>query len=297
MSAIRRHPAAAGVAVAGPLAGAERAVVSLGRAGDELPADGAGTPEQPMSRVAHAATSDRTIRSRYGRGGEPAPSSLLRGGENVKQRPLRIAGIVLALGVAIGVLAVIGEAQLDGIASSDRTLWVADHLALWVGVALVLLASPALYARQHREVGFVGMVGFALLFIGTLAGLAFTAETLALLFPWVYDKASCSVGCNLLSTTEGPPLVGTIIPGADLLTGAGFILFGLTTARAAVLSRGASYLMALAGALVIVGTVVPSDELFVVGRVSAVVGFVAAAWMGLGLWTDEVSEPAVLSRT
>ena len=62
----------------------------------------------------------------------------------MKQRPLRIAGIVLAVGVAIGVLAVIGEAQLDGIASSDRTLWVADHLALWVGVALVLLASPAL---------------------------------------------------------------------------------------------------------------------------------------------------------
>jgi len=208
----------------------------------------------------------------------------------VTQRPLRIAGIVLAVGVAIGLVAVVGEIQLDGIASSDRTLWVADHLALWAGIALVLLASPAIYVRQHREVGVVGMVGFALLFIGTLAGLAFTAETLALLFPWVYDKASCSVGCNLLSTTEGPPLVGAVIPGADLLTGAGFILFGLATARAAVLSRAAGYLMAVAGALVIVGTVVPIDELFVVGRVSALVGFVAAAWMGLGLATRDVSE-------
>ena len=213
------------------------------------------------------------------------------------QRPLRIAGIVLAVGVAIGLVAVVGEIQLDGIASSDRTLWVADHLALWAGIALVLLASPAIYVRQHREVGVVGMVGFALLFIGTLAGLAFTAETLALLFPWVYDKASCSVGCNLLSTTEGPPLVGAVIPGADLLTGAGFILFGLATARAAVLSRAAGYLMAVAGALVIVGTVVPIDELFVVGRVSAVVGFVAAAWMGLGLAMDDGSRAPVPTRT
>src|SRR5438045_4615035 len=213
------------------------------------------------------------------------------------QRPFRTAGIVLAVGVAIGVLAVIGQIPLDGIASSDRTLWVADHLALWAGIALVLLASPALYVRQHREVGLLGMIGFALLFLGTLAGLAFTAETLALLFPWVYDEASCSVGCNLLSTTEGPPLVGAVIPAADLLTGVGFILFGFATARAAVLSRAAGYLMALAGVLVIVGTVVPIDEVLVVGRVSAVAGFVAAAWMGLGLATSNASEAGALSRT
>ena len=183
-----------------------------------------------------------------------------------------------------------------GIGSSDRTLWVADHLALWAGIALVLLASPALYVRQHREVGLLGMLGFALLFIGTLAGLAFTAETLALLFPWVYDTASCTVGCNLLSTTEGPPLIGTVIPGADIMIGAGFVLFGLATARAGVLSRAAGSVMALAGALVIVGTVVPSDEIFVVGRISAVLGFVAAAWMGLGLSMDERSEAAAVAR-
>src|SRR5438045_8054456 len=212
------------------------------------------------------------------------------------QRPFRTAGIVLAVGVAIGVLAVIGQIPLDGIASSDRTLWVADHLALWAGLALVLLASPALYVRQHREVGLVGMLGFALLFIGTLAGLAFTAETLALLFPWVYDTASCTVGCNLLTTTEGPPLIGTVIPGADIMIGAGFILFGLATARPGVLSRAAGYVMALAGALVIIGTLAPSDELFVIGRICAVLGFVAAAWMGLGLSMDERSEAAAVAR-
>jgi hypothetical protein len=41
----------------------------------------------------------------------------------------------------------------------------------------------------------------------------------------------------------------------------------------------------------------PSDELFLVGRVSGVIGFIAAAWMGLGLGTDDVSEAAALTRS
>jgi hypothetical protein len=211
-------------------------------------------------------------------------------------QPLRIAGIVLAVGVAIGLIAVVAELQLGGVDSGDRTVWVADRLALWTGLALVLLASPALYVRQYREVGLIGMVGFALIFIGTLGGLAFTAETLALLVPWVYDKATCTVGCNLLSTTDGPPLLGIVIPGTDLLAGAGFMAFGFATARAAVLPRAAGYVMAGAGAILIIGTVAPSDALFQLGRLAALGGFVAAAWMGLALATADAALDAASPR-
>jgi hypothetical protein len=203
---------------------------------------------------------------------------------------------VLAVGVAIGLVAVVAGLPLDRVGSADRNIWVADRLALWIGLVLVLLASPALYVRQYREVGVIGMVGFALIFIGTLAGLVFTAETVALLVPWVYDKGTCTIGCNLLSTTDGPPLLGIVIPGTDLLTGAGFIAFGFATARAAVLPRAAGYVMAGAGAILIIGTVAPSDALFQLGRLAAVGGFVAAAWMGLALATANAALDAASPR-
>jgi hypothetical protein len=196
---------------------------------------------------------------------------------------------VLAVGVAIGLVAVVAGLPLDRVGSADRNIWVADRLALWIGLVLVLLASPALYVRQYREVGVIGMVGFALIFIGTLAGLVFTVETVALLVPWVYDKGTCTIGCNLLSTTDGPPLLGIVIPGTDLLTGAGFIAFGFATARAAVLPRAAGYVMAGAGAILIIGTVAPSDALFQLGRL-------AAAWMGLALATANAALDAASPR-
>ena len=211
-------------------------------------------------------------------------------------QPLRIAGIVLAVGVAIGLVAVVAGLPLADVGSADRTIWVADRLGLWIGLVLVLLASPALYVRQYREVGVLGMVGFALIFIGTLGGLVFTAETVALLVPWVYDKATCTIGCNLLSTTDGPPLLGIVIPGTDLLTGAGFIAFGFATARAAVLPRAAGYVMAGAGAILMIGAVAPSDALFLIGRLAVLVGFVAAAWMGLALDTADAAADATSPR-
>ncbi|MDP9319569.1 MAG: hypothetical protein M3P16_00560 [Chloroflexota bacterium] len=210
-------------------------------------------------------------------------------------QPLRIAGMVLAVGVAIGLVAVVAGLPLDGVGSADRTIWVADRLALWTGLVLVLLASPALYVRQYREVGVIGMVGFALIFM---------ARSAVSCSPPRRSRCWCP-GCTTRHLHRGlqsaqhhgrPPLLGIVIPGTDLLTGAGFIAFGFATARAAVLPRAAGYVMAGAGTLLIIGAVAPSDALFLVGRLATLPGFVAAAWMGLAVATAGAAVEAMSPR-
>lgn len=143
---------------------------------------------------------------------------------------------------------------------------------------------PAIYVWGAREIGVLGLVGFVLLFIGFLGIGFFLAAAETFLLPWVYDKASCALGCHLLSTSDGPPLYAWFYVIEELATFAGLILLGLSLARAR-LAAGAGYLMALAGLLSLPLAFIALAPL--VAAVPELLALLAVIWIALRLLTGE----------
>jgi hypothetical protein len=145
----------------------------------------------------------------------------------------------------------------------------------------LLLGLPALYLRQATSVGSIGLLGFSLVFIGFLGIGFFVATAQAVLLPWVYDKASCALGCHLLNAADGPPLYFWFSLLEALATFVGLILLGLTTARAGIFPGAAGYMMALAGLLTFPLAFV--NVAAVIAFVPEVLALVAVGWMALTL--------------
>lgn len=196
-------------------------------------------------------------------------------------RAFRAAGAVLLLGVALSLVGSIAAIPVGAVGSAHRAAWILVHLLVFLGAAASLLGLPALYVRQSGAVGLVGLVGFALTFVGYLGVGFFVSAVQTFLLPWVYDKASCDLGCHLLSPSDGPPLYGWFSQVESLATFVGLIVLGLVTARAAVLPRGAGYLMAIAGVLALPTIVVNMPQL--VGLIAEVLALASVAWMATAL--------------
>ncbi len=105
------------------------------------------------------------------------------------------------------------------------------------------------------------------------------------LLAWVYDKASCALGCHLLSTSDGPALYAWLYTIDQLNTFVGLILLGLSTVRAAVFPRGAGYLMAAGGLLALPTVVVNVSS--AVALIPELVAVAGVAWIALSLLTEE----------
>lgn len=199
-------------------------------------------------------------------------------------RVLRISAVVLLLGALLEGIGAIAAIPADGVGSTNRALWVLIHLVMLLGATALLLGLPALYLWQAREVGVIGLVGFVLLFIGFLGVGFFVAAAQTLLLPWAYDKASCTLGCHLLSTLDGPPLYAWFYVVEELATFVGLILLGLSIARARVAS-GAGYLMALSGVLSLPLPVIAVAPL--VAAVPELLALLAVIWIALRFLTSE----------
>lgn len=97
----------------------------------------------------------------------------------------RLGGMAVLVG---GVCGAVSEALHPADPSDSAALAVYAQVAQWVhvlmfvGVMVLLLGLPALYLRQYRQAGKVGLVGFVLLFLGlTLLALPHSAIDVMLL--------------------------------------------------------------------------------------------------------------------
>ena len=118
----------------------------------------------------------------------------------------RMAGGILLLGAVLLLLGSVGVVPLGSVGQANRFGWVLTHVMMLFGGVALLLGLPAVYLRQSAEAGWLGLLGFFLLFVGFLTIGFFVPAVQTVLLPWVYDKASCTLGCHLLSTSDGPPL-------------------------------------------------------------------------------------------
>ncbi len=200
------------------------------------------------------------------------------------RRVFQLAGWSLLVGGLVATLGTLVNSFTTG--PNDPTALPAN-LAVLVGVILVLLGVPALYARLYHAIGWVGLIGFALFYIsGLVAGIGGSILGLYF-FPTLAQVAP--------SFLNGPPpqnvmnffLIGGII---NLVGG---VLFGGAVVVARTIERNAGILVVLGAILSFVGNFVNVPHL---GDLGTALFLVALAWMGVTLMTHREVEPTWAER-
>jgi len=119
--------------------------------------------------------------------------------------------------------------------------WLLVTLVIVIGLLLFVIGIPGMYLRQAGRAGVLGLVGFILVFFGSLlSGAFFTLQVTV--FP-------------LLAQVAPKLLEGEILPGGmfllllvfSLLDMIGAILLGIATIHAHVFPRLAGVLLIIAG--------------------------------------------------
>lgn len=155
--------------------------------------------------------------------------------------------------------------------------WVMLNLAALIMALLLPLTLVALYAAQAESLGRAGLVSFVLAFLGSLLYLGVQFDE-TFLWPILADEAAS------LLTPQGPMLSDPGFMGVYLTMGfvfiLGWIVFGIVTYRAGVLSRPGAALLAVGMAVFGAGNMVP----IVVRGLGSVAASIALALLARSLW-------------
>ena len=181
----------------------------------------------------------------------------------------RASGLALLLGAVIWIVGSI----LSFAWTPITPLWLV-MTGLWIS-GMVLLGLPGIVARQAPRAGWLGFVGFLLMFLGWFLLTSFYVVDDLIISPWL-DALAPQVYAQWFVN----PAVGVSIHVANSLIGVGGVLLGIATTRAGVFPRWAGLLL-IAAAVVALGT-------FVIGSLTSVaVGLVVLGlgWMGYALLT------------
>lgn len=133
--------------------------------------------------------------------------------------------------------------------------YAAVNTSFLVIILTSLLALPGFYARQHDAAGRYGFVGYVLAFVGTALFIgpgvfqAFVAPVLAA------DSAT-----RPLLEQSGPLLsspLSAVFAGGGMVFALGYILFGISIARAGRLPRAAGVMLALSSPILGLSPLMP----------------------------------------
>jgi hypothetical protein len=157
-----------------------------------------------------------------------------------------------------------------------------------------IFGIAGLYARQVKETGWLGLVGYVLLTIFYAVQMCF-AFMEPLVLPLLTSVSPDFVTSALLIPTGPGPMnlgaLATIYPLISMLYLLGLMLFGIAIFRARILSRWAGALLAISGPLAAILTVVAPHQ---IARLAAMPMGIALIWLGYSLWSErreKVSEP------
>ena len=157
--------------------------------------------------------------------------------------------------------------------------WVSVHVILWVSGLLMLLGLVGLYIRQAEKTGWLGLISFALAFIGIAIGEVLSIASIIIPLFAPIDRAITPQTVFGSSTTT---------PAFLLPFALGLILFGAAIMSAGGLPRGA-------GGLLIIGTVLQMMQesrmdpiqlhvMVTIGRVAFGLSF---TWIGYVLCSEK----------
>lgn len=182
-----------------------------------------------------------------------------------------VGGVLLVVAELLGLPTLNVETFSE---TATTTSFAVQQLVFLLGVALVLLGLPGLYARQSEATGALGLIGFLVAFLGMvlIAG-----------FMW----ASAFIAPSL--ATEAPEFLDAGPPPGFILTfiifAVGWLLFGIATLRGRVFPRASAIVL-------IVGAVVT----FLPLPFTTLVFDVAVAWLGFALFTGRAASAEQPSR-
>lgn len=210
---------------------------------------------------------------------------------------IRAAGLAAVGAGAIFIGVQIGHPHMDAESISTTEVIVRDTLKL-VMASLALAGITGMYARQVRQTGVLGLVGYLLfsagylLILGTVFVAAFVLPTIADTDP-TYVNALTEAS-NTGASVAGIGLMATVlkVQGAAYLLGG--LLFGVALYRARVLPRWAAALLAVGGLVSAALTFMPDAF----HRVLALPNGIALIALGWALWrsysdaTQHDSSPA-----
>lgn len=183
----------------------------------------------------------------------------------------------------------------DVLASVNTDLWAILTSLKTVMSIFGLFGIAGLYARQVKETGWLGLVGYILLTIFYAVQMCYSfAETLIL--PLLTSLVPSFVESSLGLATGVPGEMnlgafGTVYLFLPLLYLAGLLLFGIATFRARILSRWAALLLAFSGPLAFVMVSLLPHQF---ERLAAMPMGIALAWLGYALWSERQPKAAEL---
>jgi len=204
----------------------------------------------------------------------------------------RWSGIVLLVGSLLGVIGSILDTMLPNETAQQvlSTPFTIDASLFLAWALLLAMGLPGLYLRQATRAGALGFAGFVLLSLGVLLGGVAFATVQVTIFPYLAQSAP-----KLLPSGGTGPDAGFLlwILGPGLLLTIGNILLGIATLRAHVFPRWTGILLIVAGVLFLATIPVPSA---IISLASNVVFFVALAWCGYLLMTQEQEAAEAVAR-
>lgn len=156
--------------------------------------------------------------------------------------------------------------------SPQSAAWVPVHLLYFATLMTIQLVLVGIFARQVRRTGILGVAAFLTAFIGTAMMLLEGREHLF----------SRDFG-------QGTPVGLWQLIAASFVFSVGYVLLGVTTARAGVLPRGAGILLAVGGPIVAFSPPIGIQAVLIVGHALFGTGL---AWLGYALWSGTEREKA-----
>jgi hypothetical protein len=156
--------------------------------------------------------------------------------------------------------------------SPQSAAWVPVHVLYFATLMVILLALIGVFARQLQQAGRTGVVGFLAAFFGTAMMLLEGREHL---FSHDFGQGTLTGLWQLIL--------------ASFVFSIGYVVLGVTTARAGVLPRGAGILLAVGGPVVAFSPPIGIQAVIVIGHALFGLGL---AWLGYALLTGPEREPA-----
>lgn len=176
--------------------------------------------------------------------------------------------------------------QPNIVSSVTTTQWAIVHALATAMCFFLLLGITGLYARQVKETGWLGLVGFLLLSLWAVITATFTFAEVSILPLLATEAPTLAEGfIGVFTSSAGETNFG-VLANVWTLTGPlyilGGLLFGIATFRAGILPRWAAVLLAVGTVLAPVAALLPHEH---EPKIAVPVG-VALAWLGYALWSE-----------
>ncbi|WP_276352995.1 hypothetical protein [Cohnella caldifontis] len=198
---------------------------------------------------------------------------------------LRLAGLsALLAGILFIVIQPLHPSETLSSVTTGR--WAAVHDLTIAMCVFGVFGIMGVYARQVKEAGWLGLIGFLLMilwFVLTSAATFVEAFVLPLL---TADAPKFVEGFLGLSSGAGSEIDLGPLAGAGVLSAVSYLLggllFGIALIRARILSRWAAGLLAVGAVASLAAALLPHE----LGRIMAVPVGAALAWLGCSLWSE-----------